>query len=75
MKSLSRLIRITSHHDGHFSCLNCFHSYRTENKLEKHEQECNYDYCYVDNEDNKTLKYNFGEKSLKYHWPMKKMSL
>ena len=38
--------------------LNCFHSYRTENKLKKHEIVCNnQDYCYVEMpiEDNKTL--------------------
>ena len=47
---------------------NCFHSYSTENKLKKHENVCkNHDYCYVEmsNEDNKILKYNHGEKSLK----------
>ena len=35
VKNLSRLLRgITSNHDGDFCCLNCFHSYRTKNKLE-----------------------------------------
>ena len=37
-------------------------------KLKKHERVCNYHvYCYVEipNEDNKILKYNHGEKSLK----------
>ena len=37
-------------------------------KLIKHERVCNdHDYCYVEmlNEDNKILKYNHGEKSLK----------
>ena len=34
VKNLSRLLRgISSNHDGDFYCLNCFHSYRTENKL------------------------------------------
>ena len=34
VKSLSRLLRgISSNHDGDYYCLNCFHSYRTENKL------------------------------------------
>ena len=68
-KSLSRLLRgITSNHVGDFYCLNCFHSYSTENKLKKHEKVCNdHDYCYVEmpDEDNKILKYNHGEKSLK----------
>ena len=34
VKSLSRLLRgISSNHDGDYYCLNCFHAYRTENKL------------------------------------------
>ena len=59
---------ITSNHNGDFYCLNCFHSYRTHNKLKKHEKVCNNnDYCHVDmpKEDEKILKYNHGEKSLK----------
>ena len=69
VKKLSSLLRrIASNHNGDFYCLNCFYSYRTENKLKKHEKVCNnYDYCYVEmpSEDNKTLKYNPGEKSMK----------
>ena len=39
VKNLSRLIRgITSNHKEDFYCLNCFHSYRTENKLEAHKK-------------------------------------
>ena len=39
VKSLSRLLRgITSNHDGDYYCLNCFHSYRTENKLNVHKK-------------------------------------
>ena len=35
-KQLSALLkRITSKHKGDFYCLNCFHSYRTEEKLKK----------------------------------------
>ena len=38
-KSLSRLLRsITSNHDGDYYCLNCFHSYGTENKLNAHKK-------------------------------------
>ena len=50
VKSLSTLFRgITSKHEGDFYCLNCFCSYRTENKLKKHKKVCkNYDYCYVE---------------------------
>ena len=59
---------ITSKHGGDFYCLNCFHSFITENKLKKHKSVCeNYDYCYVEisKEDNKILKYNHTEKSRK----------
>ena len=50
VKSLPALLRgITSNHDGYFYGLNCFHSYRTHNKLKKHERVCNnHDYCRVD---------------------------
>ena len=69
VKSLSGLLKgIWSNHVGDFYWLNCFHSYRTKNKLEKHEKVCNdHDYCYVEmpNEGNKISKYNQGEKSLK----------
>ena len=68
LNSLSALLRgITSNHDGEFYCLNCFHSYRTKEKLKKHDKVCNdRDYCYVEmpGEDNKKLKYNHREKSL-----------
>ena len=67
--NLSRLLRgITSnHHDG-FYCLNCFHSYRTKNKLEAHKNICeNHNYCHVEMpiKGNNTIKYNHGEKSIK----------
>ena len=69
MESLSVLLKgVTSNHKGPFYCLNCFHSYRTEKKIKKHERVCNdHDYCFVQmpNDDNKILKYNYGEKSLK----------
>ena len=49
VKSLSKLLRqITSNHNGNFYCLNCLHSYRTKEKLKKHEKVSNnHDYCYV----------------------------
>ena len=59
---------MTSKHDGDFYCLNCLHSYRTKDKLKEHENICKYhDYCYIEipNENNKILKYNPGEKSMK----------
>ena len=51
-----------------FYCLNYFHAYRTKNKLETHKKICeNHDYCHVEmpNEDNKIVKYNQREKSIK----------
>ena len=39
VKNVSRLLRgITSNHKEDFYCLNCSHSYRTENKLEAHKK-------------------------------------
>ena len=69
VKKLSALLRgITSNHNEDFYCSNCFRAYTTENKLESHKKVCeNYDYCFVEmsNEDNKILKYNHGEKSMR----------
>ena len=69
VKNLSGLLRgITSDHNADFYCLNCFHSYRTKNKLEAHKKICeNHDYCNVEMpiEGNNTIKYNNGEKSIK----------
>ena len=68
IRSLSRLFRgITSNNHGVFYCLGCLHSFRTDNAVKKHERLCdNNDYCHVEmhTEDNNTLKYNHGEKSL-----------
>ena len=69
VKNFSALLRgITSNNHGDFYCLNCLHSYRTKEKLKKHEKVCNnHDYCYVKipNKFEKILKYNSGEKFLK----------
>ena len=69
VKSLSRLLRgITSNHVGDYYCLNCFHSYRTENKLNAHKKICeNNEYCNIEmpSPNNNLMKYNQGEKSLK----------
>ena len=69
VKNLSRLLRgITSNHNGDYYCLNCFHSYRTENKLNTHKEICeNNEYCNIEmpSPNNKLIKYNQGEKSLK----------
>ena len=75
-KSISTLLRgITSNNHGDFYCLNCLHSQRTKEKLEKHENVCNnhnycynnHNYCYVkmSNKYEKILKYKPGEKSSK----------
>ena len=58
---------LSLNHKEHFYCLNCFHSYRTKNKLESHKKICeNRNYCNVEmpNEGNKIIKYNQGEKSI-----------
>ena len=69
IKNIYGLLRgITSNHDGDFYCLNCFHSYTAKRKLKKHERVCKYhDFCdiIIPDEDNKILKYNPGEQSLK----------
>ena len=66
---LSSLLKgITSKHNGDFYCLNCFRAYTTRIRLERHKNVCeNHNYCRVEmpNEDNKILKYNYGEKSMK----------
>ena len=66
---LSGILRgVTCNNNGDFYCLNCFHAYRTKNKLETHKKICeNHHYCHVEmpNEDNKIIKYNQGEKSIK----------
>ena len=51
----------------YFYCLNCFRSYTTHNKFEKHERVCNnHDYCRVHMpKENEKIKYLPGEKSLK----------
>ena len=65
---MSVLLRgITTKHDADFYCLNYFRSFRTENKLKKHENICkNHYYCYAEmlKKDNEILKYNHGEKSM-----------
>ena len=68
VKRLPALLRgTTSNHQGDFYCLNCFHSYRTLNKLEKYERVCNnHDYCQIDMpKEHEKIKYLSGEKSLK----------
>ena len=68
IKQIALVRGITGNNNGDFYCLNCFCSYTTENKLENHKNVCkNHDYCYAEmpKENNKILKYNHGEKSMK----------
>ena len=69
VKNLPELLKgITSTHKEDFYCLNCFHSYRTKNKLEAHKKICeNNKYYHVEmpTKDNNTIKYNQREKSIK----------
>ena len=69
VKNMSGLFRgIISNHNGDFYCLNCFHSYTIENKLKQHKRICeNSDFCHlkIPDENNKTLKYVLGKKSLR----------
>ena len=69
VKSLNGLRKgIRWNHKEDFYCLNCFCAYSTRNKLEEHEKICeNHNYCNVEmpNENNKIIKYNQGEKSIK----------
>ena len=69
VKNLPGLLRgITSTHKEDFYSLNCFHSYRTRNKLESHKKICeNHNYCNVEmpTKNNNIIKYNQGEKSMK----------
>ena len=69
VKNLPGLLRrITSIHKEDFYCLNCFHSYRTKNKLEAHKKICeNHNYCNAEmpTKNSNIIKYNQGEKSIK----------
>lgn len=70
IQSISRLFnKITSTNTTNdYYSLNCFHSYRTENKLKKHELVCNNnDYCEIvlPNVEEKVIKHVLGSKSLK----------
>ena len=69
VKSLLGLFTgVTSNRKEDFYCLNCFHSYRTKNKLDAHKKVCeNHEYCHIEmpNKDNNKIKYNQGDKSIK----------
>ena len=68
-KELSALRKgITSNHVRYFYCLNCFHLYTMKNKLKNKKNMCNnndYSYIEIPIKDNRILKYNHTEKSMK----------
>ena len=67
VKKLSALLReITSKHHGDFYCLNYFHFFATENKLQLHKRTCeNKDFrnANMPSEDTKILEFNQHQKS------------
>ena len=66
VKKLSALLRgITCKHHGDFYCLNCFHSFSTENKLQSHKRVCeNKDFLNIimPSEDAKILEFDQCQK-------------
>ena len=57
---------ITSKHHGDFYCLNCFHTFPTENKIQLHQRVYeNKDFCnfIMPSEDTKILEFNQYQKS------------
>ena len=68
VRSLSAFLKgITSEHKGDSYCLNCFHSHRTKEALEKHMKVCeDKDYCYIEMpKKGETLEHHPGVKSMK----------
>ena len=69
IRSWSRLFRaIMANHHGDFYCLNCWHSFGTDNALKRHEKLCdNNDYCNVEmhTKNKNKLKYSHGENLIK----------
>ena len=68
VRSLSALLKgITSKHKGDSYCLNCSHSCRTKEALDKHTKICeDKDYCYIEMpKKGESLKYQPGVKSMK----------
>ena len=62
VKELSALLKeIADKHHGDFYCLNWFHSFATENKLQSHKRLCeNKDFCSIimPSENTKMLEFN-----------------
>ena len=70
-KELFTLLRgVTWKHHGEFYCLNCLHSFRTENKLKSHEKiSKNKDFCGIvmPSEKDNILKFNQYMNLIKCH--------
>ena len=65
-KLFALLTGITSKHHGNFYCLNCFHSFTTENKLQSHKRACekkDFSNVNMPSEDTNILKFNQYQKS------------
>ena len=65
-KTISLIKRNNFKHHGDFHCLNCLHSFATENKLESQSKVCeNKGFCNIamPSEDTKTLEFNQYQKS------------
>ena len=71
IKRIPALLRgISSTHDGDHCCLNCFHSYRTEEKLKTYEELCinhNFALIKMPTEDKKYISSTPGKNTLKTH--------
>ena len=69
IKKIPALLRgASSTHDGDYYCLNCFHSYRTESSLKKHEELCvnnNFSLIKMPTEDKKYISSTPGKNTLK----------
>ena len=67
VKKLCALLKgITSKYDDGFYYLNCFHSFRTENKLKYHEKVCkSKDFCRMSSQKDNILQFNQYMKSAK----------
>ena len=69
-KQSTSLRGITSKHHGDFYCWNCLYSFRTETKIESHEEVCkNKDFCEIlmPSEKNNILELNHYMKLDKFH--------
>ena len=49
LKLPALLRRVTSRNNGDFNCLNCFYSFKTENKLKSHVKVCKNRFLWIYN--------------------------